>query len=212
MALILKNYFQQSDDKLTVSVWDGTGTYNSGSNPGGYGGVNPVVADFVSCSIDIYFPDSTTLMPQSTIGATIDAYSTLPNTNGTAFVIDSVAVFGSSQAWATGWYRFVVTQETSTDPPAVATSDNLIPIFRSTDCCIDDLIVSADLCGCEGKDHSDLNIARAGLDELWVEDRSTGDLSVIESCEPPLYNKGAEIMINAMAVCAADGCNPCSDC
>lgn len=220
MALIEKMAYQQSADLLSVDLYDTTLIYNATTNPNGYGvtsfSPNALPSDILDFRGYIYFPDSTTLLPDTTpfdiSNITADyaviIYPTLPNLTGVPYTYDSTAVFGSSQAWATGWYRFHTWAIDSGD--TVYETDYLIPIFGSLDCCINNLIANAKLCGCNKKNYTNLLIARAGLDQLYVADRTTGTISNIETCQ--LYNKGAEIMINATAVCQNDGCEPCSDC
>lgn len=210
MALIPRTAYQQSDDKLTINVYDITGVYNSISNPGGFGAPNPLVTDMANCIIDCYAPDPVTLLPSSTILVTIDASSVLPNITGLPFVLDSVAVLGSSQAFTDGIWRFVLREDYIVpDPEQEFSSDNKIPIIASVLCCIQNLILVADSCTCHGKNNYDLLQANMLLDQLFVEDRSTGDISAIEECN--LFNKGAEIIINAQAICANRNCSSCNN-
>ncbi len=208
MSLIPIHAYQQSEDKLSVSCYDITGTTSSTA----YGvGTNPPVSAFLYCSIDVYIPDSTTLLPVSTITATIDMYPTLPNTSGTPFVITSTDVFGVSQAFPNGEYRFVVTQRTTLDDRGVNyVTDTKVPIIGSVKCCIDNLILAADSCTCGCKDNEELMWASTQLDQLFVPDRSTGIISDAEECG--YWNKIADIIINAQNICNSRNCNSCSSC
>lgn len=211
MALLLKNWYLQSDNKEDVSVYDGTGIGTS-SNTGGYGYLgNPVVGDFTTCVVDIYPPDATTLLPSATILATIDMYPTLPNISGAPFVLTSAMVFGATQSWTDGFYKFVVRQSIPTDPATVYTSTSIVPIFAQTLCCIENLILTTPICDCHGSDFLNLLKADMFLDQLKAkEPREEGGLSPIEECS--LFNKGAEILIDAAAICAAENCHTCKTC
>lgn len=217
MALVTKNWYQQTDDKESVEVFDGT-LAGSASNTTGYGYLgNPNVADFGTCFLDIYEPDPTTLLPVSTITATINLYNTLPNINGASFTVTSLAVFGETREWKEGWYRMVVRQTLTADPSTEYTSDNYFPVIATTSCCIDQLILAYPLddCDCEGDKLCSvllpLELARMVLDQLEVCcGRETGDISNAEDCD--FFNKGVKMMQYGQAVCAADGCEPCGVC
>lgn len=222
MALIQRMAYPQSADLLSVDIYDVTGLYNVTTNPTGYGNPtytpNPLPSDFTDFRGYIYFPDPTTLLPVTTLfdinniiaDYAVIIFPTLPNLTSTPYTYDSAAVFGSSQQWTDGMYRFHTWGITAGGGEVAYETDYIVPIIGQVDCCINNLIIQAKLCGCNKKDYMDLLIARAGLDQLISETRSTGGLSDIEQCQ--LYNKGAEIILNAQQICNNEDCQPCRDC
>lgn len=211
MALIIRHAYLQSDNKEDVSIYDITGIYNAISSPNSYGAPNPAIGDFTTCVVDIYFPDATSLLPMSAVSITIDIHPTLPDITTLPFVLTSAMVFGATQSWTDGFYKFVVRQGTNTDPAVIYTSTSIVPIFAQTDCCIDNLILSTPICDCHGKDNVPLLLADMYLDQFKAKTpREEGGISAIESCL--LWNMGAEILINAASICANENCAVCKPC
>lgn len=212
MGLIVKNAYQQSANLLTVSAYDITGVYNSVTNTTGYDSPNIAVGAFTTCTVSVYTPDPTTLLPIST-AVVIDMFNTLPNTTGASYAIDSVDVFGQSQAWDDGVYKFIVTQSnTNPDPAITYTSEYLVPIFGQVRCCIKTKILLFPLNdSCNACNQKFINLLKADLmlDQLDANGRSTGGLSADETCT--LYNKMAEQIIYCQSVCNSD-CEPCASC
>jgi hypothetical protein len=211
MALIVKTFYEQTDDKESVNSYDGTGV-GSASNPTGYSySGNPDITDFSGSSISVYTPDPTSLLPIST-AVVIDSSSVLPNVTGVPFEITSLAVFGETKAWDDGMYNFVLSQSTTTDPPTTYTSTYTVPIIAQVDCCINTKILAYSLCdiNCDSLCNVlPLLLSRMMLDQLSVpQGRETGDVSNLESCS--LFNKGAEIIIYAKQVC--QDCGGCQSC
>ncbi len=205
MSLIIANAFQQTANKQNVDVYDITGTGTNGYGNGG----NPAVGDFVTCSAEWYFPDATTKQPSAAVGATIDMYPTLPNITGAKFTTTSVALLGSAQNLPNGIYRCVITQgDGTTDPATEYTSDTKFPVIASVRCCINNLVLVADSCTCKGKSNIKLLEAKMFLDQMYVKDRSEGEISDGETCN--MWNKMAEIIIDCEAICANANCDSCN--
>lgn len=61
MALVVKpKKSSQTDDGITLYIYDNTGAYNASTNTGGYGTPNPAYADIQQIIVRVYEPNSTT--------------------------------------------------------------------------------------------------------------------------------------------------------
>lgn len=218
MAIILRTAYKQAADNKSIDAYSLTGIY-SGVNQGGYGSPNPSAAAFSDCRIYIFHPSSDTLLPDmtpfdvtTTTAPYITAYPALPTTITTnPFNMNSTepALYGVSQVIPSGIFRFVRWQEITTDPPLEIYDDVRVPIIGSTLCCIQNLILAADLCGCHDTNYLKLLKAKMFLDQLTVCSRELGNLSPVELCN--LWVKGAEIIMAAEAICNSQ-CAPCAPC
>lgn len=219
MSLILVPGYKQSSDNKSLNVYDLTGLYNVSTNPTGYGSSSyaphPLPSDMVEAFVYIYATDATTRLPDMTAfafpnsiaTAAIDVFGTLPTLNKSIpYNITSTAVFGSDQVWRNGIYRGVYFALDGGDVQYY--TDVRFPIIGGVLCCIQNLIIEAENCGCTGKNHHELLLVKAQLDQLIASTpRELGGKSAIENCN--LFNKGAEIIIAAEAMCSNAGCNPC---
>ena len=99
---VLKAAVTEKSNAKSIFLFDTSGIYAS-DNVTGWGSPNPAIADATSAVIRIYYPDSTTLLPQTTYEE-IDVFNDLPNTSDTPYEITA-----TSQGLTTfidGWYIF----------------------------------------------------------------------------------------------------------
>lgn len=164
MAWQISIYARQSSDGLGVVISDTTGQY-SPTNLGGYGTINPDLADVTACSADFTIPDSTTYQlsnPPTII--TIDLFAlgfpaistiTIPNT---AFGLSSTSVLPD------GWYNADVTMTATTvDGDVTSTADDDFVISYSARCCVDGAIAEHATCTCSNFDATDVKIIRMDM-------------------------------------------------
>jgi len=83
-------------DKFKLS--DITGIYNVTTNPTGYGAPNIAIGAFTGCTIEVTFPDGTTMV-------SIDAYPTMP-TNAIDFIYEITAEDLGVESLEPGIYIF----------------------------------------------------------------------------------------------------------
>jgi len=132
-----------------------TGLYNLTTNPGGWGLPNEELVNVASWKIDVYKPDSVTLLPQATpVPITNPAgypTGTIPN----SYTIAPQAIgYGTGEALPDGVYQFLYT--VNVDNPVSGrqtyTITQYVLIYAGVQCCAGKLAVKAanSGCGCSG--------------------------------------------------------------
>jgi hypothetical protein len=111
-----------------ILVFDDTGVYNASSNPTGWNGSNPQLANATAFSIVVKRPDSTTfeVSSSSSMQKTFDAFNTLPSLNGLPFTILNTDLgLASTDTIPDGEYEFNATVTVS----SVAYTYNVRKVF-----------------------------------------------------------------------------------
>lgn len=194
------------------NIADVTGSYNSVTNPFGYGGgVNPDIADILTCVATITKPDPVTFLPSTDPALTItknvyygDAPNVLPNTTGILQFISAVDDLGYAETMQNGIYAVYIT-ETDIDTTYISNTYYML-VYNSLVCCITKpyLTVNLDECGsCLKRDTGIWNIIYGkfiidGVYWAWFYESEAGLGD---------FSKTAEYLIEATAIC--NDCNSC---
>lgn len=88
MPLSIKLRYELVDGNK-ILVFDDTGVYNLGNNPGGWNGSNANISNATAFSIVVKRPDATTfeVSSSSSMQKTFSVYNTLPNLSGLYYTI-----------------------------------------------------------------------------------------------------------------------------
>ena len=213
MALAQSFTYELSSDAHTLVMTDTTGAYNATTNPGGYGGVNPAVGDFSAMTVTILRPDPETLLPTNSV--TIDVYPTLPSSSSGTFDLTALLIEGADGVLPDGWYELTVSSTYDVGAETTVEVVNNKLIFDTAECCIDNLIVSAEGdCGCEGADEKNAKLALSVV-YLYALNKRINDAeeiieSIIDECGD--YTRGVEMIKYLQDVCDNDGCGGCAGC
>lgn len=213
MAGILTATAAISSDGTYFIFTDTTGAYDASSNPGGYGGPNPTVGDYLTYSISVVPPDPDTLLATGT-PVVIDAYPDLPSISNGTFDITSLLLTGvADQILAEGWWQFNVTATWDNgDSGEYTVTVNMIN-YRTTKCCIDNLIVESAACNCSGGSRKMRNLAKA-VTYLWaLTPKVVNDevaQSPVDDCTQ--YNAGVEMLLQLQDICELENCEGCNGC
>lgn len=211
MALNININVNRSLDQFSFIMTDETGLYNPNTNTGGYGAPNPDVGDFIAASVGITVCDTTTLLPTGQFYF-INVYPTIPNTNGTGFLIPNTSLgLAADQKIPDGVYKFFV--EFNTDDAQYNTTEYEV-FYEIVGCCIDTLTIEAAGCGCssESKKIKDIVKANMWLGLLRPSVNEIGQISesAIERCGQ--YEKAAEIIRELQKICNNQNCKGCNGC
>lgn len=154
MPLAPKFEVNQQPVGYTAVFKDLTGDF-SATNPGGWnGGVNPEKANVTAATLDIYFPDSTTGIPDEATSTTnqVDLFARSYPVQGE--IVLTPADFLAATQIPDGAYLFklTVTTTTTTDPPVETVHEAVYwygGFYRIAECCADGKIKKG--CNCEEK-------------------------------------------------------------
>lgn len=133
-----------------------TGIYNATTNPGGWGGVNPVTNQATEAWLDIYKPDPNTFLPVNTPAAPINLLNQgypINTTTNSFFVSPQNAGFLAGETTADGVYQFVyrVTVAIGGNDFDYVASQYVL-VYSGAQCCVSKLAVQAindgGGCGC----------------------------------------------------------------
>lgn len=145
MAFSPKICVTKNTDCESIIITDATGVY-SASNPGGYGDVNPEIADFHFANIVIEKRNSDGTYTTSDLSP-IDVYGDFPSSSdGTITITGEDAGYGSGSNFDDGIYR--ITYNLGTD---VANEYAVSYYFSQTcaiDCCYQQVSLEASTCNC----------------------------------------------------------------
>jgi len=128
-----------------------TGSYSSPNNEGGWGAPNPTLMDATAAVLDVYIPDSTTLLPINTaitLNMLINGYPS--TTSGNSLLITPQQIgFAVGQSASDGVYQFVYRV---TADGTEYTKTQYVLVYSEAQCCISKLAVKAinedGGCGC----------------------------------------------------------------
>jgi len=209
MALELNLTFQRSLDRQSILVTDLTG-----SGATGYGGSNPAVGDFSAFEITVTPADSLTYLPTGT-AVTIDAYPSLPSASDGTFTITSLALLGTADSTIPdGVYKFDVTGTYDDGGGEDTVTGTFYAVYYEiTECCIQNLVMDAVTCGCDGNSEKiqTLNFAMLQLTTLRpvVFNGVVGDSYVVAN---ELWVDAAEILVDLNDICTNQNCGGCGGC
>lgn len=208
MALELNIKFKRSTNYKNIIVTDLTGAYDAVNNPGGYGGPNPAVGDFVSFNVIVTPTDPVTLLPTG-FPFTINAWPSLPSSSGGSFTITNVDLdLAPNENIIDGVYKFTVEADTDV---AQYTYERYNVFSDIVGCCIKNLTLQAFGCDCNGN-IKNLVKANMWLSLLKAEVNDAGFVtdSQVELCEQ--WEKAAEILRELQKICNNNNCKSCGQC
>lgn len=215
MALDIRFSYRRSSDNYSIIITDETGAYDATSNPTGYGGINPAIADFTTFEIAIYSPDSTTLMPGTT-SVTVDAFPTFPSNSGAEYTVTSLALLGTADTTIPdGVYKFVAAADydTGVEEGTGTNSQPYWPFYEIVDCCITNMIVEMRGCNCNPNSSKVKKRNQAIADLFLLRPYSfNGEMvdSPVVQCEQ--WTLAADLIGDLQDICDADGCTGCRGC
>lgn len=193
MALLPKLKIVQSTDCKSFYLNDITGLYNSVTNVGGYGDVNPDVADVTAASVDILLSDGTTL--------TVNVYPTLPNTDGVLYQVLNTALGLASDAAITDFITNIIyTVSVGVTDYTYTTYD---AVLCNVTCCVNTLNATIEFCG-------DCDCDNPAMDKYLRAFAMLKSISNALYCTPQLPNKAMAILTSLQEYCSQNngcGCN-----
>jgi hypothetical protein len=186
--LILKSSVTEKSNSKSIFLYDKTGIYNNPLNLGGYTSPNPDPTA-TSAVLKIYFPDATTLLPQTTY-TQIDVSADLPNVNNVPYEV--TAASQGLTTFADGWYMFTYELVIS----GITYTSKTQKIFRNLVCCCSkEADSNIEIFGCE--DSKTINKAN----KLHAMVRS---IELLSACYK--NRKAIEILKQAQRLCLDCGC------
>lgn len=212
MAFQIVLSYARSLDRTSIVVTDETGLYDATDNPTGYGGPNPLPADFTTFLITAYLVDSSTALP-STTTVEIDAYPSLPSSANGTFTITSLALLGTAdEQIPDGVYQFDLAALYG-DDDTEATATNYGVFYEIAACCIQNMLVEAISCGCSGGSQKIQTLTKAYMNIIALRPYMDGaELmdSPIVQCQQ--WNKAATAILELQDVCDNENCGGCNGC
>jgi hypothetical protein len=190
---------------------DTTGAYNAMTNPTGYGAPNPTATypPFSSSVVNVYMPDSETLLP-STTAISVNLQPTFPSaSNGTFSITNVLLGFSSTYEMPDGVYKFVWTQVYDDGGEQTVETTEYLVVYQTVECCINNLIIDSVGCSCHDAEEKQVNLAVINmyLDMMRPKLDAAGEVipSVVDTCQ--YYDKAATMILAAQDVCDSENCS-----
>jgi hypothetical protein len=189
LALKTNFTYRQSGDLKTLYIYDTTGVYDATTNPTGWGGINPSVANASSDKISIQSVVSNTIYE-------IQMYSILPNTNDIPFAIDSSMLgLGPSVEIPDGQYIFTRSTIVSGNTYTKAARVFLVGQLK---CCADSMLdMDKPGCSCESGKLTPASILQYAL------------FTLKKAFKTQKFEKANEIYRYAQDLCKEKNCKTC---
>lgn len=144
-----------ASDSKSAFIYDATGNYDPVTNPGGYGGINPLASTAATATLGITLPDGTVIAP-------INIYPTLPNITDVPFVLTNVMIgLAATDPMPDGSYLFTYVITGTSGTPYTATSVAYKFLTGQACCCVAKLAAKTSSDNCECTDEDKENFSNA---------------------------------------------------
>lgn len=183
----------------SFDITDTTGVY-SASNLLGYGTPNPSIADIDTATLEVEFPDGTSV----TIDLLTESSGLFPNTSDVSFTVTN-SLLGLSDKITDGVYilTYTITGDTNNGSDVIAwesTCTHYVLFDCQTKCCLDTLFSTITTEECATCNNSILNQVTKAYMYLEAAHKAA-------CCS--MKNKAGKLLNNASYLCNKTNCNNC---